>query len=148
MPGTTGVAEFNAARRFVLHELPSRLADPVRWRDATQVPFTGEYDLIPTVAKFFETMGLFVKYGIIDERIACDAWSGVVLGSWTALLPVITYLRSKVGSDLWNNFEYLAALSEDYQTRWARTSTYPPKMKRMPEDSLLIQREAAERVNA
>jgi hypothetical protein len=139
---------FNAARRFVLYELPRRLADPVRWREATQTPFIGEYEVIPTVANFFETMGLFVKYRIIDERIACDAWSGVVLGSWQALLPIVTYLRATVGPELWNNFEYLAALSEDYQARSERTSTYPAKMKRMPEDPILLEREAAERVNA
>lgn len=107
-------ADFNAARSFVAYELPKRLADRVRWREATQTPFADEYEAVPMVANFFETMGLFVKHRIIDERIACDAWSGVVLGSW-----------------------------QKYQTRSARVSTYPSRVKRMPEDRTLLEREAA-----
>lgn len=75
--------EFNDARRFVTHVLPMRLSDPERWREAVTIPYEGEYVSVQTVANFLESLGLFVKYGIIDKRIACDAWSGVVLGSWT-----------------------------------------------------------------
>lgn len=136
--------EFNAARRFVTYELPKRLADPARWREACVAPFDGEYQSIPTVANFFESLGLFVKHGIIDKNIACDAWSGAVLASWNAMLPLTTYLRSQYGAELWNNFEYLAALSLDYQARAERKSTYPSKMKRLPEDPVLLEREAVE----
>lgn len=132
--------EFNAARRFVTYELPKRLADPLRWREATQTPFTTEYEAVPTVANFFETMGLFVKHGIIDGRIACDAWSGVVLTSWDALLPLTTYMRSKHGRELWENFEYLAALSGDFLDEQARRPLYPRSVRRMPEDRSLIER--------
>lgn len=140
--------EFNSARRFVTYELPKRLADPARWREAVAVPFNGEYEVIPTVANFFETLGLFVKHRIIDKKIVCDAWSGAVLSSWSALLPLTTYMRSQYGPELWNNFEYLAALSEAYQTRAETASTYPANMKRMPEDRGLLEREEAESVNA
>jgi hypothetical protein len=84
-------------------------------------------------------MGLFVKNGIIDRRIACDAWCGVVLRNWNALLPVTTYARRAVGSNaLWENFEYMALLSE----RWVHEhpTTYPAGEPRMPEDETLIER--------
>ena len=130
--------EFNAARRFVTYELPKRLADPSRRQEATQIPFSTDYEAVPTVANFFETMGLFVKHRIIDGRIACDAWSGVVLTSWNALLPLTTYMRAKYGRELWENFEYLAALSDEYLKELAQRSRYPRNGKRMPEDSSLL----------
>lgn len=135
--------DFNAARRFVLYELPKRLADPARWHEATEIPFRAEYEAIQTVANFFETMGLFVKHGIIDKHIACDAWAGVVLGSWNALLPLITHLRTRYSPALWANFEYLAALSKDYFEKHADNPEYPRHMQRMPEDRSLLEREAA-----
>jgi hypothetical protein len=82
-------------------------------------------------------MGLFVKSGIIDKRIACDFWSFVVLRNWEALLPVTTYVRWKIGQPgLWENFEYMAALSNAYQL--AHPTSYPKDMGRMPEDTTLI----------
>lgn len=130
--------EFNAARRFIVYELPKRLADPEHWRDATQIPFGNDYEAIPTVANFFETMGLFVKHRIIDRHIACDAWSGVVLTSWNALLPITTYMRSEFGPELWANFEYFAVVSEDFAN--SSKSTYPRKLRHMPEDRALLER--------
>ena len=133
---------FNAARRFVVYELPNRLADPLQWRDALSVPFSGEYEAIPKVANFFETLGLFVKHGILDKRIVCDAWSGAVMTSWNALLPITTYMRVQISAHLWENFEYLAALSDTYLAKVQDVQTYPHTVKRMPEDRSLLDREA------
>ena len=131
--------EFREAQRFVSYELPKRLQDPVECRKAAQLPFTGEYEAIGTVANFFESMGLFVKSGIIDKEIACDFWSYVVLRNWEALLPVTSYVRDKIGQmALWENFEYMAALADEYQLR--HPSSYPAKMPHMPADTSLIER--------
>jgi hypothetical protein len=131
--------EFRAAQRFVSYELPARLRDPNEFQKATQIPYVGEYEAIGTVANFFESMGLFVKHRIIDERIACDFWYFVVLRNWRALLPVVTYLREKLGvQGLWENFEYMAALSETYEK--AHETSYPRNVPRMPQDRSLIDR--------
>lgn len=130
-------ADFRAAQRFVSYELPKRLADPAEAPKAVELPFSGEYEAIGTVANFFESMGLFVKSGIIDKHIACDFWSYVVLRNWNALLPVTTYARETLGQKaLWENFEYMAALSKDHQERYP--SSYPEDMPRMPENRSLI----------
>lgn len=134
--------EFTKARNFVVYELSQRLADPQRWREVLELPFAGEYNAIPTVANFFETMGLFVKHGIIDRRIACDAWAGVVALNWQSLLPVVTYLRKDIGSSLWENFEYLAAVSDAHMKQAERVSDYPRNVPRMSEDRSLIERAA------
>jgi hypothetical protein len=130
---------FRDAQRFVSYELPKRLRDPAEARRAAQLPFTGEYEAIGTVANFFESMGLFVKTGIIDKHIACDFWSYVVLRNWEALLPITTYVRAQIGEPaLWENFEYMAALSKAYQR--LHPTSYPHGMPKMPEDRSLIER--------
>lgn len=131
--------EFRAAQRFVSYELPKRLTDPAEARKAAQIPFLGEYEAIATVANFFESMGLFVKSGIIDKHIACDFWSFVVLRNWDALLPITTYAREQIEQPaLWENFEYMAALSQAYQNE--HPTSYPKHMARMPQNRTLIER--------
>lgn len=140
--------EFNTAQRFVSYELPRRLADPVQWRDATRLPFSGEYEAIGTVANFFESLGLFVKHNIIDRRIACDAWAFIVLRNWRALLPITTYVRTQTAPQLWEHFEYLAALSEEFMRKTAQSPTYPANVPHMPEDRSLLDRVEAEKSQA
>lgn len=132
-------AEFRRAQRFVSYELPQRLADPQECLliAQSQSQFEGEYQDIDTVANFFENLGSFVKNRIIDQQIACDLLSYVVMRNWNALLPVTTYVRADLNEPaMWENFEYLAMLSEQYMAR--HPSAYPPGAPRMPEDRSFI----------
>ena len=130
--------EFAEAQYFVSFELAKRLKDPAERTKISQVPFTGEYKQIATVANFFESMGMFVKSGIIDQQLACDFWCYAVVRNWTALAPVITYVRKKVNVPaLWENFEYMAVLSDDYM-RSHPAGHLPAGTRRMPEDNSLI----------
>jgi hypothetical protein len=129
---------FRDAQRFVSYELPKRLRDPQECLKIAQLPFVGEYEAIGTVANFFESMGVFVKSRIIDERIACDFWAYVVLRNWNALLPVTTFVRETLESNaLWENFEYMAMLSQSYSQK--NPTSYPPNLGRMPTDRSLIE---------
>lgn len=129
---------FRKAQHFVSYELPLRLADPEEARRIAHLPFVDEYEAIGTVANFFESMGLFVKRGVIDKDTACDVLSYVVLRNWHALLPVTTYARAVLDEPrLWENFEYLAALSERYNAE--NRETYPKHMEHMPADRSLIE---------
>jgi len=130
--------EFRAAQLFVSFELPKRLTDPQEARKVAQLPFVDEYQAIGTVANFFESMGLFVKKGIIDRDIALDAWSYIVLRNWDALAPVTTYVREQTSPLLWENFEYLAAISRRYSAEHAG-GDYPRGLERMPVDRSLIE---------
>ena len=130
--------EFHAAQRFVSFELPKRLQDPVERAKFAEIPFTGEYEAIGIVANFFESMGMFVKNGIIDEQLACDFWCYAVLRNWHALLPVTTYVRKKVAvPSLWENFEYMAFLSKRFMDTHPG-GAYPSGVQRMPEDTTLL----------
>jgi hypothetical protein len=133
--------EFREAQRFVSYELPKRLKDPAECRKIVTVPFVNEYQAIATVANFFESMGIFVKNGIIDKDIACDFWSFVILRNWNAVAPVVAYARETVSHNLWDNFEYLAALTTRFEAE--HPTTYPTSVPRMPLDTSLIEHLAA-----
>ncbi|HEX5274952.1 MAG TPA: DUF4760 domain-containing protein [Candidatus Rubrimentiphilum sp.] len=129
--------EFREAQSFVSFELPKRLTDVNEARKIAQLPFVDEYQAIGTVANFFESLGLFVKRGIIDRDIACDAWSYVVLRNWQALAPVTTFVREQTSPQLWENFEYLAAISKRFTSEHA-DGDYPRGLERMPVDRSLM----------
>jgi len=130
--------EFREAQSFVSFELPKRLSDPNEARKIAQLPFVDEYQAIGTVANFFESLGLFVKKGIIDRDIACDAWSYVVLRNWNALAPVTTYVRLMTAPELWENFEYLAMISQQHMATHTG-GDYPRGLARMPVDRSLVE---------
>lgn len=130
--------EFREAQKFVSYVLPERLTDPEECKKVAQLPFVGEYEAVGTVANFFESMGLFVKSGIIDRRIACDFWAFIVLRNWNALLPVTTYVRETLDAPaLWENFEFMAAISHDYSERYPN-GDWPASVQHMAADRSLI----------
>lgn len=124
--------EFEAASIFCRIELPKRLAANPQLRKALLSPQESEEATnIRKVANFFESLGAFVKRGVIDRDLACDVWGSVVLRNWTSLEPIITSRRAAHQNDrLLENFEYLAALSQ----QWIQThpqGTYPVNVPRM-----------------
>ena len=126
------------AQRFVSFELATRLLDPLEREKIKQLPFSGDYEHLGTIANLFESLGEFVKLGIIDRTIACEIWGLVVLRNWRALSPIVTFLRTEVDAPLlWENFEYLAVLSKNFIDARPNGS-YPPGVPRMPEDRSLL----------
>ncbi len=121
--------EFQNAREFVAIKLPELMQDPAIVQQLQRSFFPSELRPAGNVANFFESMGAFVRFDIIDRRIACDLWCGVVVGSWNGLLPVIR-TRRKLDPGIWENFEYLAVLSEEFMER--HPTSYPNRMRRMP----------------
>lgn len=121
--------EFQNARQFVALRLPELMKDPEMARSLELPFFPAELRPAGNVANFFESMGAFVRYNIIDKRIACDLWCSVVVSSWNALLPV-TRVRRKIDPGIWENFEYLAVLSQDFMDKYP--TSYPTGTRRMP----------------
>ena len=120
---------FTSAMRYVQRELPTRFADP-EFRERLDVrPLDADLAQINMVGNFFETMGVFVKHGIVDADVGCDLWSGVVIANWKAMKPVIARWRRTDGPALLENFEYLATLSEDFNRQHPR-GTYPDGLRR------------------
>jgi hypothetical protein len=126
--------EFHNARLFVSEELPKLLKDPEIMKKLEGASFPSELRPAAIVANFFESLGAFVRFNIIDRTIACELWCIVVLSIWDGLLP-LTLARRRRDPAVWENFEYLAVLSKQYVERYP--SSYPRGMARMPlrEDS-------------
>ena len=120
---------FTSACRFVQRELPELFADPEFRKRLDIRPLEADLAQIGVVANFFETMGAFVKHGIIDVRVGCDLWRGVVVANWRAMTPVIARWRRTDGLALLENFEYLATLSEDFVKQYPE-GTYPEGLRR------------------
>lgn len=125
-------AEFAAAQRFVAYELPELLKDPaVRHELVTASPLSERLRAITVVGNFFESLGTFVRHGVIDREIATSLWAGLVLRSWERLGPALAILRRVYGPALWDQFEYLARISQDWLDRHPQ-GAYPPGVAHMP----------------
>lgn len=122
--------DFREALAFIRNEIPERLADPQTVAAIVSSALREEYAGIRLVANLFESMGLFVKTGMMDERIACELWSGIVLTTWSNLRPLTAELRKRFGPGIWINFEYMAVLSDDFIRHFP--DAYPHGVRRMP----------------
>jgi hypothetical protein len=79
--------------------------------------------------RLFEILGVYVRQGIVTERIVCDMWSPVILSSWEEFEPLVAVMRRTRGNSLFENFELIAF----YSKRWIanETSTYPKNVPRL-----------------
>lgn len=137
--GTVESREFQEAQRFLSTVLPERLRDvDEAERVVSMNPFVGDYQAIATVGNFFESMGIFVKNGIIDKRIACDAWSFVIVRNWEALAPVIEVVRRRKAPTAYVYFEYLTTLAAKHLEKYPVTNRL--ERFRMPKDTSLVER--------
>ena len=97
-----------ASYRFVVDELPGKMQDP----EFRQRIIDGKTDetihrYLPALA-FFEKVGSFVKFGLIDpDAVYCQAGSHAVR-VWNALQEVISYDRARGGPGVWDGIETLA----------------------------------------
>lgn len=130
-----------------------RSEDPIfaEWRDATKVAArerltdpefrgmleSGDYDRknAPWVQLYnwYDYVGSLVKQGLIPEESIMDVYSEVLTGDWKEGEGIIAITRRRGGPGIWENFEYLAWLSQ----RWLEfheRSLYPRHAKRLPLD--------------
>ncbi len=130
---------FQRAVGFVMRELPALLSDTQRLRTFSWTPIPPELQPVRTVANHFESVGSFVRRGIIEADVACDLWAYLVVHLWEGTLPVLTFVRHADGSDaIWENFEYLAVLSKRWLDKHPN-GTFPPEIPRMPKDFTLVE---------
>lgn len=121
---------FRDALAFIRNDLPKHLEGAGKAEEIVRGGLVGEYGSIRLVANLFESMGLFVKVRMMEERIACELWSGIVLDAWNKLRPITKAVRT-LRPGVWINFEYMAALGERYIEEHP-DGEYPHDVKRMP----------------
>ena len=75
-------------------------------------------------------MGLLVKSRLIDRELALDIWATTIPGTWERLAPFTAIVRQDQGDAVWENFEYLVVLSQDWIAAHPK-GTYPAGLRRI-----------------
>jgi len=133
-------AEFRKALNFVQHGLSERFSETNLAATVEEIGrngLGGEFDSVRLVANIGESMGLFVRTGMVDESIACQLWASIISRSWDCIAPVTAILRKKVSPAIWINFEYMASISKDYIASGAGLE-FPAGAQRLPLDESLL----------
>jgi hypothetical protein len=129
-------SEMHAALRFVSWELGAKLKDVVfRYQVAHPEAMTAENQAAWTdvrrVGNFYENMGALVKNGLADKNLVLDIFWSQILGNWNRLAQVAAIRRRATGDkSVWENFEYLTVLSQDWDAAHPG-GTYPPGVRRI-----------------
>ena len=124
--------EFQTARRFIRDELPIRLQDDA-FKRALGTSANPVARPMIFVGNYYEEIGIFVKYGLVDKNIACEMWCTEVLEDWKRMAPAIALLRQRGRSFGWGNFEYMVALCEAWVKRYPHGKF--PKGRRPPNEN-------------
>ncbi|HZV78772.1 MAG TPA: hypothetical protein VFF60_04075 [Candidatus Binatus sp.] len=133
--------EFTESMRLIRTRLEAAMRDPLfraynnAWDSNSVVPdVPEEYERLRNAATLignaYEELGILVKNGIVDRDLFMDRYSWTISGMWKRLEQVCVESRVATGqAALWENFEYLAVLAED----WMRdhVSAYPKGVRRM-----------------
>jgi Domain of unknown function (DUF4760) len=127
--------EMQSAMRFVQHDLSTKLEDPAfRYQVLNLGKMTAEnqpaWTDIRRVGNFYENMGTFVSSGLADEALVLKLFTGRVLRNWEQLAPVLAIRRRISGDGLWENFEYLTVLAQDWMAAHPK-GTYPAGARRV-----------------
>ncbi len=127
--------EFAAASQFVRAELASKLRDAAfRYQIANRNARTDEYGALiakmSLLGNVYEAMGLLVKTGLVEQALVMEMWSKNVLNDWERLAPYIAIRRRATGDGLYENFEYLAVLAQDWVAAHPK-GTYPAGLPRL-----------------
>ena len=122
--------DMRSAERFILFDLNEKLKDAAfRYQLAHHEAMTPEtqsqFSDMRRVGNFFENMGVLIKSGLADKNLVLDIFFGRALMNWEHLCPVVVLVRQSRGTNaIWENFEYLAVLSQDWQAAHP-SGTYP-----------------------
>lgn len=129
----TNSDSFTDARTFIVERLPELVKDPEFRKRMYLQPTPTDLRALNTFADAYEMVGSLVKNGLLDKDVVCDLFAWNVVGGWRRLAPVTSARRHVLGSAVWENFEYLAGLSQTWLDRYAAGSL-PRNARRMPVD--------------
>jgi Domain of unknown function (DUF4760) len=100
--------------------LSEKLKDPdfryqLAHTNAMKTETVASWAEIRRVGNFYETMGMLVKNGLADKNLVLDMYSHITAGYWEKLAPYVAIRRRATGRKaIWENFEYLTVLSQDW----------------------------------
>jgi hypothetical protein len=121
--------EMQAWISYVRLELPEKLKDPAfreeyrrSGRDRARHPELN-------VCDYWEQCGTYIKYGMIDRLTFLDSSCTTIVRLWQCVYPAIVILRERGGPSVYENFEFLAVLSQQWIDAHPN-GAYPANMPR------------------
>jgi Domain of unknown function (DUF4760) len=132
---TMETPDFQAAQQFTLRDLPAKMLDP-GFRYQLAHPEARTDEMRPLIAKanslanFYEAMGVLVKTGLVDANLVLEMWCDTAIQTWERMAPVAAISRRRGGDGLWENFEYLTTLAQDWISAHPN-GTYPAGRRRI-----------------
>jgi hypothetical protein len=73
--------------------------------------------MLRAVGNFYESMGALVRTGLVERELVMQQWSAVVIGMWESLAPYTVIRRRTMGDALYQDFEYLTVLAQDWRAK-------------------------------
>ena len=137
--------QFTTAFSWVRTELPVHRFTAEELEHLVRGVYLGRLHDARTIGNFFEDMGSFVLTGVLHRDIVCNLYSQNVVDVWNAMAPLVSLIRKyRDMPGIWENFEYLAVLSEAFVAAHPN-GVYPRGVRRMPIDESLIREYGAAR---
>jgi len=126
--------EVQQANKFIQDDLAARLRDPSYGAELmTPNPSRRTHPEL-LVADMLEQTGSYIKYGMIDGQQFLDISGGYVRNIWDSLKPVVAKRRVATNSSsMYENFEYLAVLEQDFRAKHG-TDNYPRGVRRLMDE--------------
>jgi hypothetical protein len=123
------------ANVFIQEELPKKLRDPDYRRELWAIDVDRNLHPELIAADWCEQAGSYIKYGLLREAQFLDLAGGYIERIWPVLKEVVAIRRVAFNSSaMYENFEYLAALSQRLRER-RRTTNYPRHVPRLLSDA-------------
>lgn len=121
---------FQAWLDFVRIELPKRVNDPEFLAELDRRPIDRSHHVELNVCDWYEQVGSYLKYGLLDEAAMLDTAYGSAQMVWRLVEPVIDRMRRTRGDELYENFEYMVVRCAMFERKHPH-GTYPAGMPRM-----------------
>jgi hypothetical protein len=111
--------EFFDAQRFLQTQLDELVKNPAfRFQYATPAKRTEEFrddiQRAQLIGNYFEDMGALIVAGLLDRELTFMIYSSDVTHAWDRLKPLTAIARRRLGSAVWENFEYAAMLGKEW----------------------------------
>jgi hypothetical protein len=128
-------AELISAHQFASSELPTKMKDQTfRFQIAHRAARTEENAVLISkaiaVGNFYEEMGMLAKSGLVDCDLLLDMHYQSIMNDWEALSEFTAIMREGQGAGVYENFEYLTVLSQDWEAKHP-SGTYPANVRRI-----------------
>lgn len=88
------------------------------------------FEMAKLLGNYYEGMGIAVKTRLVDKDIVFEMWADIVTQAWDRLAPVTAIQRRRAGEGLWENFENLTVLAQDWKAAHPK-GTYPAGVRRI-----------------